>query len=814
MKNSKDRKIYYRIYYSMAGALLFILVLFTLFIFLYIQKFNQTLKDENQIHLSELAQYTVMYTQSAVRDLQDALENAAGAVRILPEEQRHDYLSDMVQRQGFAFAGYAWKDGNLHATEETQNVNISEEEYYHDVMKGKNTVTNLTRKIMTNRAVSGIILAVPIRGGDGAPEGILMAMLDISRLNDALGVESFGGEGYSYIIDSEGDLVLHNKSMDYHNFYRVLSNVQIKDGKTLDQIKKDIGNGGSGMLTYEQLGSSRYAYYCPLGFNGWTVINIVAKEVVTQKTDRLTGELIVLSVSAFVIFAILFVLAGLSWIHSQNQRHAAETKSRFLANVSHEIRTPMNAIVGMSEILLREHLDHRQQECVRCIQDSGKDLISIINDILDISKIESGKFIIREEEYELRELLGNITAIAVIRIGEEPIRFLTEIDQSVPERMLGDKTRIQQIITNLIGNAVKFTDQGQIIMSVKIREENNFTYLQVQISDTGIGIKKQDISKLFISFNQVDSNKNRKKEGTGLGLAISRSLSRMMGGDIEVESEYGRGSVFTMTVRQQAVGACPVLKIKRPIKSKILILESDNYFFAYFDTCLQKMNLPYKICKIKQDFQTELYSGSYQYALADKETIEGIIEDTPGTDVWMGVLVKQGDYLLMTDNSQYLTVFVPLFSVQILKFLDTCENKEQNGAKDRQEFRPIPEAKILVVDDNKINLEVAQGLLEPYQMEVDGVTSGKEAIQAVLSKDYDLILMDHMMPEMDGVEALKRIRSLPEEKYKNLPVVVLTANATEGVREMFLEKGFTDYLAKPVDMKLLDEILEQWVRKK
>lgn len=255
-------------------------------------------------------------------------------------------------------------------------------------------------------------------------------------------------------------------------------------------------------------------------------------------------------------------------------------------------------------------------------------------------------------------------------------------------------------------------------------------------------------------------------------------------------------------------------KDKESDKRKILILESDNYFSAYMDSCLQKMNLPYKICKIKQDFQAALHSGSYQYALADKETIEEIIADIPETDVCLGVLVKQGDYLLMTDNSQYLTVFVPLFSVQILKFLDACESKELNCTEDRLELRPIPEAKILVVDDNKINLEVAQGLLEPYQMEVDGVTSGKEAIQAVLSKDYDLILMDHMMPEMDGVEALKRIRSLPEEKYKNLPVVVLTANAIEGVREMFLEKGFTDYLAKPVDMRLIDEILEKWVRKK
>lgn len=809
MKNSKKRKIYY----SMAGALLLILAVFTIFAVSYIQKFNETLESENQVHLAELASHTVMYTQSVVGDLQGALENAAGAVSVMPENKRSGYLKDMVERQEFAFAGYAWRDGKLHATEETQNMDVSGEDYYNQAINGANTVTNLTRKILTNRAVSGIILAVPIRDVKGEPEGILMAMLDISRLNAALGVESFGGEGYSYIIDSDGNLVLHNKSMDYNNFYRVLGNVSIEDGKNLEQIKADMKAGGSGMITYEQLGSSRYAYYCPLGINGWVVVNIVAKEVVTQKTELLTRELILLSVSAFVIFAALFILAGFSWINSQNQRHASETKSTFLANVSHEIRTPMNAIVGMSEILLREKLNGRQEECVRCIQDSGKSLISIINDILDISKIESGKFTIQNEEYDLRRLLSDITAIAVIRIGEEPIRFWVEIDQSVPAHMIGDKMRIQQIIINLIGNAVKFTERGYIKMSVSAPQNGDRLYLQVKITDTGIGIKKQEMSQLFISFNQLDGNKNREKEGTGLGLAISKSLSQMMGGDIEVESEYGIGSAFTMTVLQQMVDCQPLLAVKHADEKKILILESDEQLGEYYDTCLQQMNLPHQICRNSQEFQKGLYSGDYRCVLASKKVIEDILENTAISDLWLGVLIKQEEYLMTAESSQYLTVFVPLFSLQLIKMLDIYSARENDDTITEETVQLLPDAKVLLVDDNRLNLEIAKSLLQPYQMGIDCVLSGEEAVQAVLEKDYDMIFMDHMMPEMDGVETLRKIRSLPDEKYKKLPIVVLTANAIDGAREMFLEKGFNGFLTKPIDMQEVDKVLKMWVRK-
>ena len=394
---------------------------------------------------------------------------------------------------------------------------------------------------------------------------------------------------------------------------------------------------------------------------------------------------------------------------------ANEAKSNFLASMSHEMRTPMSAVIGLSELLLSEEsVEGEIRENLEKIYHSGETLLAIINDILDISKIESGNFQLIPVEYETSSFINDTITLNIMRIAEKSITFKLDVDDGLPSRLFGDDLRVKQMCNNLLSNAFKYTQEGTVEWRIACERKGDVIWVTSQVRDTGIGIKPEDLPKLFSNYSQVDMSSHRKIEGTGLGLALVKRMAETMGGGVTVESEYGKGSVFTVRFRQRFV-----------------------------------------------------------------------------TDVPLGPEVAESlrSFHYLKDKRERQVKFVRV---------------------------PMPYAKVLVVDDVPTNLDVARGMMKPYKMRVDCALSGSQAINLVRGGDvqYDAIFMDHMMPEMDGVETLRRIRELGTDYAKNVPIIILTANAIVGNEEAFLHEGFQAFLSKPINAMFLDSALRRWVRNK
>jgi len=503
---------------------------------------------------------------------------------------------------------------------------------------------------------------------------------------------------------------------------------------------------------------------------------------------------------------------------------AAIAKSNFLASMSHEIRTPMNAITGMAELLLRGELSSESRSHAQDIKHSAANLLSIINDLLDFSKIEAGKLEIISARYLLASLVNDVVTIIKMRLMDKPIRFYTNIAGDIPDSLIGDEMRVRQILINLLANAVKYTEKGNIGLAiVQEKRTDDVIWLRITVSDTGYGIKPENTEKLFDDFVRMDTKKNRALEGTGLGLAIVKKLCAAMGGDVAVTSEYGMGSSFTVRIPQGIGSPEPFSAVSDPEKKKVLVFERRASYARSVCWSLENMGVPHFWADNKDAFAEALFREQWYfvfsgYGLHDKikSVMDRPVGDFPGGKRPSVALMVEWGLDTYLPNARFVSI--PVQSLSIANVL--------NGQADHRDFfeasgviqHIFPKARILVVDDISTNLKVAQGLLAPYRVAVDTCISGSEAIEMVKQRDYDIIFMDHMMPEMDGIEATAIIRAWEKgrnERRENalsaIPIVALTANAVSGMRELFIEKGFSDFLAKPVDVSKLDEILDRWI---
>ena len=482
-----------------------------------------------------------------------------------------------------------------------------------------------------------------------------------------------------------------------------------------------------------------YSAYSPVFDADGKVAGIVVADFSTQWFD---GQLASQTRSSVITYLIILVITQLvaaliafftvrPYVRAQSKlmedkvrvESESNAKSDFLANMSHEIRTPINAVLGMNEMIIRE--DHKAMGLTEIeplaveeslenisvyagdIKKAGHNLLAIVNDILDFSKIEAGRMDLTEAPYQLSSLVNDINNMILFKAQDKGLDFTVEVDPDIPDELGGDEVRIRQILTNLLNNAVKFTDKGTISLKIRFKKiETGKIHLTIGVWDTGIGIKEEDKAMLFDRFERFDMERNSTVEGTGLGLTITHHLVELMGGKIDVESEYGKGSIFTVTLPQKVISDTPIGDIQKRLK-----------------------------------------------------------ENAP-------------------DEPPY-----------------------------KESFR-APLAKILIVDDTRINLKVAVNLLKNTKMKIDTAISGAEAVSMAAKTKYDIIFMDQRMPEMDGTEAFHRIRETEGGLSKDVPVICLTADAVIGAKERYLAEGFTDYLTKPIDNFALENMIMKYLPKR
>lgn len=323
------------------------------------------------------------------------------------------------------------------------------------------------------------------------PIGMLVAMLDIKQLSKTLNIAGFNGQGSTFIVDNRGDIILQTQRMHYSNLYTALRNTKFQSGYSVDQMIQNLNDKKSGSAVYFDFGVEKYMHYQYLGIDNWSVVSVIEKSIITTKTTELTRQLATVGIAIIIIFPLLLIFAVSSLEMSKSSKQEAESKSAFLANMSHEIRTPMNAIIGISELLTRKELTSKQRNYVSSILSAGNGLLTIINDILDISKIESGKFSIIEEEYELESLIFDIVTIAAVKIGDKPVELMLYLDPNLPKYVIGDMIRVKQVLLNIVGNAIKFTQSGYIKVGIHTKVEDGKLVLTIPIEDTGSGIQKK-----------------------------------------------------------------------------------------------------------------------------------------------------------------------------------------------------------------------------------------------------------------------------------------------------------------------------------
>lgn len=492
-------------------------------------------------------------------------------------------------------------------------------------------------------------------------------------------------------------------------------------------------------------------------------------------------------------------------------------KDMFLVNVSHEIRTPLNAIIGTTDLLLDSEANNHIKETAFNISNSSHALLSITTDLLDFSRMNIDSILPVDSKYDIAFILNDIINLMSVRLLDSNVSFYVNIDPHLPKILIGDSGKIRQILINMLSNAIKYTKEGHMTLDVSFvpleGPDKNFIEITFKVSDTGIGIRKESIEKIFEPYNRSGEETDRLIEGNGLGLALCKRLANAMSGTIFAESTYGEGSEFTFKVCQ-----------KIDVESKegnVGFIEDQKTKITYFTDGIKEMEDLYFVFKgievtalsvvSEEEFLECCVMDKCNYYLCDSSSYERIKDKLIELEInWSKlVIVSDCNYSYAGEPFEYVLT-KPISCLNVSDLI----NHTQSYAIRKQKFEgtfSMPGANVLVVDDNIVNLDVAEGILERYECNVITASGGKECLITLQEEHVDIIFLDYMMPEMDGIDTLKAIKKLDKGKYKNIPVITLTANVVSGAREMFIKEGFDEYLSKPLEIDKLEKVLRTFI---
>lgn len=810
MERSRWRK---RKFIVVSVVLLCVTAVFSILFYRYILRMDRTLTDENRERLAEVSSHVASSIQIIISGQQDSLRIiAAASTEIADEIGQNEYFRQAANEYGFEYIGFAGEDGKLYSSVFSEPLDISGESYFKKALDGEACVSGLSRILLQDRAASGIIMAVPVS------DGVVVGMMDLSKLGAGVQVGSFGGKGYTYIINQDGDLVLHARSAQYHNFFQVMGNVEIAGGRSLEQIKNDIRECREGMYAYNDLGTDKFAYYRPMELNDWTVVSTVPKGVITERTSILTRDLIVLCAAAMAVFLIMITMVYVQFFQLESRRRANKAKSDFLANMSHDMRTPMNAIIGMSAIA-QKHADEADtvRDCINKICYSSQHLLGLINDILDMSRIESGKMNLNTAAVSLPQTVESAVNIVYPAMKRKDQNFNVRLHHVIHEELIGDGLRLSQVFVNILTNAMKFTPEGgHITMEIEEMGEAgpDTVRLQFTFSDDGIGMDKEFLENLFTPFVRAKDSSVNKIEGSGLGMAITKRIVDMMGGVIRVESVKGEGTVFVIRL-PLPLNREALQEDELPF-CRILVADSDRVQGQETLRTLEELGIQAELALNVTELEERMSRKEYRIVFMDQSIYSsGCLQAVCRPDS-LAVILCAYDWEEIRKEAQEagVTHFLqkPLFRSTLqsgIREVMCPQHQEQ------PEFQDLNGRRILLAEDNLLNAEIAKNLLEEMGAEVTSVPNGRICVQTFQKSNvgwYHLILMDIQMPEMDGYEASCRIRALSRSDA-SLPIIAMSANAFPEDIKASKKAGMNGYLTKPINLELWMQEIGKYIGK-